>query len=242
MLLSVLFLIASTLAADFECEVVHDRILATDTDGIEFKVHSHDVAAYRAEHPFGPRDFAPLHLDVAMGTHCFNFGSIRDFESAMGPTGIVVSVEGIFSDTKLSTDYNTFMVGGLAPGAEVVIELIQPIGKLLPGKVRRVTGVGISDWSEDYGHVPRTMYEIDINNFTTWRVVERRVYTVPEPQIVEDPEEEASLPPCEFLQRDGCVDVHAHAAYLGQQCDTLDCQPTRVREDLRAQYGLSRSW
>lgn len=167
--------LASLLGSDV-CEKMIKIDLAQDTAHTVYQIHAYDVPKFDREHPLGPKDYAPLHLDAGNGTLCMDFGSLRPFQGEMGFTGIAVSVGGDNTIVKASTDYNEFLVTGLREGEKIRIEFIQPLAMSLES-CRREVVKGHRAWTNTKTLVPATFYNCQAH-LVSWRVIEERLYPV----------------------------------------------------------------
>ncbi len=161
-----------------ECQYTVKISLEADTDHTDYKTHAHDVAQRAKEHRFVTRDSAPVWVNVHGGLHCFDFDSLRLFETVMGPTGIIVRVRGKVFYWSLNMDVSDFQVHGLVPGDDVRIEFIQPFSAPKSNHCTQRTDSGWVVSGKDGEPMPMVTYDCDIETMT-WKVVEQRTYIMP---------------------------------------------------------------
>lgn len=167
--------LASMLGSDV-CKNQIQIDLAEDTAHTIYQLHGYDVPKFAREHPLGPKDYAPMHLDAGNGTWCMDFGSLRPFQGEMGFVGIAVYVGGDNTIVKASMDYNEFRITGLDEGQKVRIEFIQPLPMSL-GMCRRETQPEYQIHSKSGITVSASFYKCQVEP-VRWRVIEERLYPV----------------------------------------------------------------
>lgn len=194
------FLVSFAFAAEPNCANTVEIPLAEDTTHTVWKTHIVDVAAWRAKHRLGHRDYQPLIVDTrGGGDWCIEFGSLRPVRDAIGAElgttiGIAISTATGQTTLKPSTGYNVFTVAGLKPFDVVVIEFLRIHTPQLGSCARSVDPSYTTQI--DGLEIPMTTYACSVNGLIEFSVIERREYTTnpewhptPQPKS-EDPQTE----------------------------------------------------